>query len=183
MKIIREILVTLVLAIIIFFGLQFTVQSFIVVGSSMEHSLHSGQRLVVNKVVYDFGQPERGDIIVFHPPGMPNVEYIKRIIALPGEAVEVKEGKVYIYNGDSVTELDEKSYISDPPNYTFSKDKVPYDGYFVLGDNRNNSNDSHNGWTVPRQNIIGKAWLSIWPPTEWGLAPNDHISEQLVTAK
>lgn len=181
MRMLREILITLILAVVIFFILQFTVQSFIVVGDSMQPSLHEGQRLLINKVVYQLHEPERGDVIVFKPPGDQQVDYIKRVIALPGEAVEVKGGKVYIYKNDSVLVLDEDSYISAPPRYTLSKHRVPEDSYFVLGDNRNNSNDSHNDWTVPRENIIGKAWLSVWPPSEWQLIPDHPLNEQPVS--
>jgi len=170
----REILVTIILAIVIFFALQTTIQSFIVVGSSMEPGLHEGQRLLINKAVYFFQEPERGDIIVFYPPDNPQVDYIKRIIALPGDTIEVKKGAIYV-NGSQLNE----PYIKDPPEYTIHEQKIPGDKYFVLGDNRNNSSDSHNGWTVPRQNIIGKAWLSIWPPTEWELVPNYSLQEQL----
>ncbi len=174
----REILVTLILAIVIFFTLQATVQSFIVVGSSMEPGLHAGQRLLINKVVYSFHEPERGDIIVFHPPDNRQVDYIKRIIALPGDTVEVKEETIYV-NGSQLNE----PYIKEPPKYTIHEQKIAGSEYFVLGDNRNNSNDSHNGWTVTRQKIIGKAWLSIWPPNEWGLVPNYPLQEQLVSSK
>ena len=177
----RELLVTFILAIVVFFILQATVQSFIVVGKSMEPGLHEGQRLIISKVVYAFHEPERGDVIVFHPPDNPETEYIKRIIALPGEAVEVKEGKVYVYKNGKAVPLDESSYINDPPKYTMSKDRVPHDSYFVLGDNRNNSNDSHNDWTVPHKNIIGKAWLSVWPPGEWGIFPNYALDEQIMS--
>ena len=170
----REILVTLILAIVIFFALQATVQSFIVIGNSMEPGLHEGQRLLINKVVYSFHEPERGDIIVFHPPNNSQVDYIKRIIALPGDTIEVKEGAVYV-NGSRLNE----PYIKDSPEYSIHDETVPADKYFVLGDNRNNSNDSHNGWVVSRQKIIGKAWLSIWPPDEWGLVPNYSLQEQL----
>ena len=170
----REILVTLILAIVVFFALQATVQSFIVVGSSMEPGLYAGQRLLIIKVAYAFGEPERGDIIVFHPPDNRQVDYIKRIVALPGDTIEVKEGAIYV-NGSQLNE----PYIKDPPRYTIHEQKIARNEYFVLGDNRNNSNDSHNGWTVPHQNIIGKAWLSIWPPDEWGLVPNYPLQRQI----
>ena len=163
----REILVTLVLAAAVFFLLQTTVQNVVVVEVSMEPNLEEGQRLLINKVVYHFHEPERGDVIIFHAPNNLQADYIKRIIGLPGDTVEVKEGAVYI-NG---SKLDEP-YIKDLPHYTLIQRKIEEDRYFVLGDNRNNSNDSHNNWTVPRQNIIGKAWLSIWPPGEWGLILN-----------
>jgi signal peptidase I len=169
----RQILITLTLAIVIFFALQTTIQTSIVVGSSMEPSFQNKQRLVINQVVYRIHEPGRGDVIVFHPPYDPSaVPLIKRIIGLPGESVEVKQGKVYIHieNGE-VFQLDEP-YIEEPPDYTFVGEIIPDGEYFVLGDNRNNTNDSHNGWTVPRENIIGKAWLSIWPPNEWEVVPS-----------
>ena len=164
----RDILITLILALAIFFLLQATVQSFVVVGSSMQPNFQEGERLVINKLVYKLHQPERGDIIVFHPPSDREADYIKRIIAQPGETVEVKNGVVYINDRP----LDEPYQLNELPKYTLPERKVPENEYFVLGDNRNNSNDSHNNWTVPRQNIIGKAWLSIWPPREWGVVPD-----------
>lgn len=134
----------------------------------MEPNLDDGQRLLVSKANYIFDDPDTGDIIVFSPPLDPKgTPYIKRVIGLSGDTVEIKMGKVYV-NGAPVDE----PYISEPPNYTVKEKKVPEGDYFVLGDNRNNSNDSHNGWTVPRENIIAKAWLSIWPPQSWGLLPD-----------
>ena len=163
----REFLAILALAIAIFFLIQTAVQSSIVVFSSMEPNLHPGQRLLISKVVYKFHEPERGDIIVFPNPNNSDEDYIKRIIGLPGETIEIKGGVVYI-NG---SKLDEP-YIKDPPSRPFPEQEIPEDSYFVLGDNRNNSTDSRTGWTVPLESIIGKAWLSTWPPSEWGLAPN-----------
>jgi len=138
----------------------------------MEPNLQEGERLIINKAVYIFQEPERGDVIVFHPPNNRLGDYIKRIIALPGDTIEIKKGVVYV-NGSQLHE----PYIKDPPNYTIRQRQIRENNYFVLGDNRNNSNDSHNGWTVPRQNIIGKAWLSIWRPEWWGLAPNYSFDE------
>ena len=172
----REILLTLVLAIVIFILLQATVQSFVVVGSSMEPNLREGERLLVSKVVYDLHEPERGDIVVFHSPNRQRVDFIKRLIALPGETVWVKDGVVYI-NGHQLHE----PYIKDLPRYTLTQREIPEDEYFVLGDNRNNSNDSHNGWTVPQERIIGKTWLSIWPPNKWGIAANYSLPKELVS--
>lgn len=173
----REILITIVLAAAVFVLIQTSVQTFIVVGSSMEPSFHNGQRLLVTKTAYYFHEPERGDVIVFEPVENRHGDYIKRIIALPGDTLEVKTEAVYV-NG---SQLDEP-YIKNPPTYTTEPQKIPGNNYFVLGDNRNNSDDSHNGWVVPRQNIVGKAWLSIWPPDEWGLAANYPLQEQLVNA-
>lgn len=171
---IREILITLVMVAVVFFGLRFTIQSSVVVGPSMEPSLYSGQRLLVNKVVYELHEPRRGDIITFHAPNGDKSDYIKRVIGLPGDVVEIKNGTVYV-NGSPLTEI----YIVDHPDYNMSRVEVPANDYFVLGDNRNRSNDSHNGWLVPRENIIGNAWLSIWPPNAWGLVDNEPLEKQL----
>jgi signal peptidase I len=172
-RVFRDILITLILALVIFFLLQFSVQNFIVVGYSMQPNFQEEERVVINKLVYRFHEPERGDVIVFYPPNNGETGYIKRVIALPGETVKVENGVVYI-NG---LPLDEPYQLNELPNYPLSERKVPTNEYFVLGDNRNNSNDSHNGWTVPRQNIIGKAWLSIWPPEEWGVVPDYSLDE------
>ena len=172
----REILITLALAVVVFFIIQTTVQTFVVMGASMEPSLHDRQRLLVNKAVYYLSEPERGDVIVFKLAKR-QADYVKRIIALPGDTVEVKTGVVYV-NGSPL----EESYIKNPPSYTIEQQKILGNTYFVLGDNRDNSDDSHNGWVVPHQNIIGKAWLLIWPPNEWGLVPNYPLQEQLVGA-
>ncbi|RLC63748.1 MAG: signal peptidase I [Chloroflexi bacterium] len=173
----REILGLILLAVAIFLLLQVVFPRFEVVGSSMEPNLHDGQRLLVNKAVYFFREPEAGEVIVFQPPNNRRTDYIKRIIALPGDTVEVKAGVVYV-NGSPLDE----PYIKDQPSYTLGPQKIPEDSYFVLGDNRNNSNDSHNGWTVPRQNIVGKAWISIWPPGQWGVVTNYKLTEQLTSS-
>ena len=163
----REILAIIILAVVITLLLHTTIQTSVVITSSMESTLQVGQRLLINKVAYKFHEPERGDIIVFRPPNSSEVLYIKRIIGLPGDTIEIKMRAVYV-NG---SKLDEP-YIREPPAYTFPQYEIPENNYFLLGDNRNNSSDSHTGWTLPRQDIIGKAWLSIWPPDRWGLAPN-----------
>lgn len=170
----RELVITAVLALAIFFLLRFTIDTVIVVGASMEPSFYSGQRILVSKVSYHMHEPERGDVIVFKPTTIEKGELIKRIIALPKDTVEVKGGAVYV-NGTKLKE----PYIKSPPNYDFPEQEVPSDRYFVLGDNRNKSNDSHTGWFVLHQNIVGKAWVSIWPPPKWGLVPAHSLSEQL----
>jgi len=164
-------LLVVLLAVGIFSLMQATLQSSIVVGRSMEPNFQEGQRLLVSKVAYKFGEPEIGDVIIFHPPTSSQQDYIKRVIALPGDTVEIKSGTIYV-NGSPLSE----PYINDPPRYTYPQQQIPADHYFVLGDNRNNSNDSHTGWLLPRENIIGEAWLSIWPPSEWGTIP-DYSSQ------
>ena len=169
---VRDIFITLILAVVIFFALQFTVGNFVVIGASMQPSFYEGERVVASKLAYKFGEPERGDVIVFLPPGNMEEDLIKRIIGLPGETVAVRDGVVYVDN----IPLDEP-YIKQPPNYTYSVEVVPENEYWVLGDNRNNSNDSHTGWTVPREDIIGKAWLIIWPPDQWEVVPDYYPEE------
>jgi signal peptidase I len=182
-KVFREVVITLVLAIVIFLLLQATVQSFIIVGSSMQPNFQDGERVLINKVVYRFNQPERGDVIIFHPGGNQESDYIKRIIGLPGESVEIKEGVVYIHEGDGDVFTLAEPYIAEAARRDFTGSAIPEDEYFVLGDNRNNSNDSRNTsvGTVPKEDIIGKAWLLIWPPGEWGLIAQYQL-EQLASS-
>jgi len=160
-------LITLLVVLVVFLGLQVTIQNSVVQGTSMEPSFENGQRLIVSKISYKFDEVGRGDVVIIRPPFDINVEYIKRVIGLPGETVEIKNGLVYI-NGEPISE----PYILDPPNYTMNKIEVPEGYCFILGDNRNNSNDSHIFGPIPEDSIIGKAWLSIWPPSDWGIIHN-----------
>ena len=176
---VRDTLVTLIIAVVIFLLLQTTVKHSVVVSPSMEPSLQAGQHLLINKLAYKFHNPERGDLIVFHPPGNQQGDYIKRIIGLSGESVEIKEGTVYIHKEDGEVFALDEPYVTERARLTFKGDEIPENEYFVLGDNRNNSSDSRNGWTFPRQNIVGKAWLSIWPLDKWGLAANYPLQEQI----
>ncbi|MFH1169807.1 MAG: signal peptidase I [Chloroflexota bacterium] len=175
MKALREIALTLILALVIFVVMQATVQQFVVIGNSMLPSFQNNERLLVNKAVYIFRQPQRGEVVVFRHSK--ETDYIKRIIGLPGDTVEVKKNKVYV-NGSALNE----PYINNAPDYTFGPEKIPEGQYFVLGDNRDNSDDSHSGWVVPRDDIVGKAWILIWPPDNWGLVPSYPLAEQLVSA-
>ncbi len=168
----REVLITLAIALVIFLVAQATVQSVKVVGASMEPSLHHEQYLVVSKVSYWFHPPRRGDVIVFHSPQNPDQDIIKRVIALPGETVEIKGGKVYI-NGTPL----EEPYIAEEPYYNLPLQYVPEDCYFVLGDNRNHSSDSHVWGVIPEENIVGKAWICYLPPSEWQSVPNHSFDE------
>ena len=155
----RQIIAVVLIAVGVFFVLRATVQSFIVVGSSMEPTLDDGDRIIVNKMVYHLRDPKAGEVIVFHPPTGRTVDFIKRIIAGPGDTIEVKDGRVWV-NGVALNE----PYIMSPPGYNLKEEQIPPGQYFVLGDNRNNSNDSHSWGTVPRENIIGEATILLWPP-------------------
>ena len=136
----------------------------------MEPTLHTNQYLLVNKLSYIVGEPQRGDIVVLRFPLDPRRDFIKRIIALPGEEVEVRSGLVFI-DGRPLAE----PYIHDRPLYTYPKKRVPPNDYYVLGDNRNNSHDSHVWDWLPKDYLIGKAWISYWPVAEWGVLPHTDV--------
>ena len=179
---IRDFLIMAVIAVVVFIGLRTTVQTFVVIGVSMQPNFVEQQRLLINKVVYRLHPPERGDVVIFRPPHSPDVPYIKRIIGLPGEYVEMKDGQVLIHQPDgNVIDLDEP-YIEGPPGREHVSDIIEEGEYFVLGDNRNNTNDSRNGWMANGDDIIGKAWLSIWPPDLWGMAANYPPAEDIASA-
>lgn len=137
----------------------------------MEPTLYTEQRVLVIKASYWFGDPQRGDVIIFHSPQDPSRTLIKRVIALPGEEVEIKDGQVYITDINDDTSILDEPYINEEPNYTYGPRVVPEDEYFVLGDNRNHSTDSRSWGMLPRENIIGKAWLCYWPPSDWHFIP------------
>ena len=168
--VVREIGETILLTLIIFFLIQLVIRNFRVVGTSMNDNLQDGQYLIIDKLTYSapfewmgWGGPQHGDVVVFEPPNHPGEDYVKRIVGLPGETVEVRDGKVYV-NGEVLDE----SFRPKTPTYRVSPVTVPEDYVYVLGDNRNNSNDSHNWGVLPIENIVGRAWLSYWPPDLWG---------------
>jgi len=160
------------IAILLFVGLRLTIQSSVVDGPSMENTFLNGERVLVDKLAYKFGAPQRGDVIIFHPPISSTSPFIKRIIGLPGERVEIENGTVTVAKPDGSMIILNEPYIRESPNYDYTSAIIPPNEYFVMGDNRNDSEDSHYGWFVSRDEVIGKAWLCIWPPHEWGLAEN-----------
>jgi signal peptidase I len=169
---IRETLQVILLALVIFFAIHFMIQNFRIDGTSMEPNVHNGEYVIVNKTAYWFGHnPQRGDVVVFQAPDQPQNDRVKRVIGLPGETVEVRsDGTVYV-NGQQL----EEPYLPSHHSGTSGTWTVPEDEYFVMGDNRSVSYDSREGGPVPRSNIIGKAWLIIWPLHDWGWAPNRSI--------
>ncbi len=170
----RELIETILLTLVIFFMIRFAVENFRIEGSSMEPNFHDGQFLLVNKLAYRLGQPQRGDVIVFHFPLNVSQNFIKRVIGVPGDTVQVRAGAVYV-NGTRLDERDctqplERGCIIEA-NYPAGPVTLGPDEYYVLGDNRPESSDSHVWGTVPAQNIIGKTWVTYWPPDEWGPVP------------
>jgi signal peptidase I len=164
-----ELLKTLVSAGILAIGIRACVaEARFIPSESMLPTLAIDDRLIVEKVSYRFSQPERGDVVVFSPTDALKEQnykeaFIKRIIGLPGDVVQVKDGEVYV-NNQKLTE----KYILNPPNYQYGPMKIPQGQYLVLGDNRNNSYDSHYWGFVPRENLIGKATVRFWPPNRLG---------------
>lgn len=163
---IRENIVILAIAL----GLSLLIRTFVaeprfIPSDSMFPTLEINDRLVIEKVSYYLNSPQFGDIIVFTPPSQlqeigygADQAFIKRIIGKPGQIIEVKNGRVYIDN-----EPQFERYIAEEPHYQLPPVKVPDNSYFVMGDNRNDSNDSHVWGFLPKENIIGRAVFRFWP--------------------
>lgn len=164
-----EALKTIALSAILAFGIRsFVAEARYIPSGSMLPTLQINDRLIIDKISYNFSNPDRGDIIVFSPTDTLKAQkfkdaFIKRLIGLPGDKVEVKEGRVYV-NDQPLKE----NYIEERPNYNFGPVTVPPNQYLVLGDNRNNSYDSHYWGFVPRDRIIGRAVVRFWPPNRVG---------------
>jgi signal peptidase I len=163
--VVREIVETLLLTFFIFWLVNGLVGRYRIDGSSMNPTLKHGEYLLINNLAYYLDDPERGDIIVFHHPNS-DLNLIKRVIGLPGDEIEISNGQVKV-NG---VILDEP-YIQADPTYSGNW-PVPAGEYFVLGDNRNSSSDSHTWQFLPKDNIIGKAMIIYWPFAEWGKVPH-----------
>jgi signal peptidase I len=181
-SVIRELIETALLALVIFLGLQFTIQNFRVEGSSMQPTLEENQYLLANKLIYlritpqaiidllpfkdteregpffAFHPPRRGEVIIFRFPKDESRDFVKRVIGISGDTVEIRLGKVFV-NG---AQLDEP-YVTHQDRRTMASVKVGPDSYFVMGDNRRASHDSRAWGTVPLRLVIGKAWMSYWP--------------------
>jgi signal peptidase I len=170
---------------------SFVADSRYIPSGSMLPTLQINDRLIVDKLTYRFGDPQRGDVVVFNPPAQLEREliasgeqkvreaFIKRVIGIPGDRVTVKGGKVYV-NGRVLPE----NYLDEPPRYQWSSTEltpdgiVPPDHYLVLGDNRNNSYDSHYWGFVPKDKIIGRAIVRFWPINRaGGITPQPEYSK------
>lgn len=162
-RVFLDILETLIFSLLLFLAIDAISARIRVDGLSMAPTLKDGEFVLVNKLAYKLGQPQQGDVIVFHFPRDPEQDYIKRIIGLPGDFVRIENGQVFVNN----VALDEP-YIAETPDYQ-SEWSVPEATLFVLGDNRNNSSDSHSWGPVPMEQVVGKALFVYWPPADWGV--------------
>jgi signal peptidase I len=167
-SLLRELVEVIVLAVILYFGISFAVQAVHVEGLSMWATLDNNDYLIANKIDYRLHAPQRGDIIILRPPTDNSKDFIKRIIALPGERILISQGFVYInghkldepYLPEAWTQLDNWG----GPDGTI----VPPNDYFVMGDNRNRSQDSRIFGFIGRDRIDGRAWFRIWPLNHFG---------------
>ena len=177
----RDVSETLILAVLLFIAINAVSARIRVDGSSMVPTLNNGQFVMVNRLAYNLGEFEtgevgRGDIVVFHYPRDPEQEYIKRIIGLPGDTVEITNGHVYV-NGQQLVE----PYIAaDARNE--GEWAVPDGHVFVLGDNRNNSQDSRSFGYVTMENVIGKAIFIYWPPPDWSIVTSHEVEATISTS-
>lgn len=207
---VKELLETAILILLVFVIVRSLVQNFKIEGSSMEPSLHSGQYILVNKlvyfnfdlnapmrllpgldeesrVVYPLGLPERGDVVVFEYPKDPDKDFIKRVIGLPGETVAIRDGKVYVNN-----ELLDEPYLNGAPTYCSATSEVncdtapvvvPADAIFVMGDNRSNSSDSREWGPLKLDRVIGQAWVLYYPTEDWGFIPHESYASDEANAQ
>lgn len=152
------IVVAFVLSIVI---RNFVIDTRIVPTGSMIPTIQLQDRLIVDRIFYQFDEIRRGDIIVFQAPETANLEdkdLVKRVIGLPGETIFVHQGKVYVNNRALL-----EGYIKEPPDYEYGPITIPEKSYFMLGDNRNSSKDSHVWGTVSEDQILGRVWVRYWP--------------------
>ncbi len=152
-----EVIQTLVLAALLYFAIDAVFARVRVLNISMQPTLVEGNIIMVNKLAYKFGEMQTGDVLIFHAPNNRSEDFIKRLIGKPGDLVEVKNGQVFV---NSVLLIE--PYIAAPPEYSGSW-LVPEDAIFVLGDNRNQSSDSHSWGFVPLSDVVGKALVVYWP--------------------
>jgi signal peptidase I len=175
----KEIAIFLVLAIIIVLPIRlFVAQPFVVEGESMHPTFESADYLIVDELSYHFHEPKRGDVIVFRYPGDPKVFYIKRVIGLPGETISITNGKINITKVDGTTlTLSESYVVNEDATYTQSTHIGPGE-LFVMGDNRPKSSDSRVWGLLPEKNIMGHAFIRLFPTGEFGLNPGSTSQPQ-----
>lgn len=171
----RELFETLLLVIAIYAVVNLSTARFVVDGRSMQPNFQTDDFVIVSRLAYIMGEPERGDVVVFHYDEAGQRDFIKRIIGLPGELVEMTEGQIYI-DGEPIAE----PYVLELCRTVTCRDRewqLGEDEYFVLGDNRNASQDSHDFGPIKRSQIVGKAWIRYWPPESWDIIPDYDYGE------
>ena len=170
-----EFIKILVISLAIVFPIRaYVAQPFIVEGDSMEPNFRDGEYLIIDEISYRFKEPQRGDVIVFHPPTGQRIFFIKRIVGLPGERVLIENGKIILSSGNERVVLSE-GYL--PENLKTSPDysvKLGENEYFVLGDNRDRSSDSRLWGALRKESIIGRAFLRLWPLSNLGILTNNY---------
>lgn len=168
----KEILTFIVLAVIIVVPVRlFIAQPFVVEGESMHPTFQSGDYLIVDQLTYRFNDPKRGDVVVFKYPNDHRVFYIKRVIGLPGETVHIEKGKTSVtkIDGTKIT-LDESYVVAEDATYTLDR-TLGEDEFFVMGDNRPRSSDSRIWGALPREDLMGRAFMRLLPPDAIGVLP------------
>lgn len=175
----KEILLFVFLAVVIVVPVRlFIAQPFVVDGESMFPTFTNGDYLIVDELTYRFNEPERGDVVVFKYPGDPKVFYIKRIIGLPGEIVSIDRGQVTVTKVDGTQMVLPEPYVMTE-DATYNVDTaLGTDQYFVMGDNRPKSSDSRVWGALPKDHIMGRAFIRLLPPSNIGLMPGDFTYEQ-----
>ena len=174
MKDILEVVVSA--GIIAWLLIAFVVQAFYIPSSSMEPTFEPGDRIFVNKFIYRFREPKRQELVVFKYPENPEHNFVKRIIGLPGDKVKIEDGEVYV-NGEPLSE----PYVEKKDRDDYPVTEVPDDHYFVLGDNRFNSQDSRYWGFVPRENLVGLPFVIFWPPSRIQLLGGNSYDSALVS--
>jgi len=203
--VVKELLETAIFILLVFLIVRGVIQNFKIEGQSMEPSLHTGQYILVNKivyfhfdmnaplrvlpgngelparVVYPFHMPHRGEVVVFEYPRDLSKDYIKRVIGVPGDTVMIKDGQVFVNNvllDEPYLQGVQTTCRGDDPCSQGQVVPVPLGSVFVMGDNRNNSSDSREWGELPLDGIIGKAWVSYWPRDYWGVIPTPTYAAQ-----
>jgi signal peptidase I len=161
-NLLRDLIETMVLVTIAFLVVNALIGRFRIEQVSMQPNLHEGEYVIVDKVSYAFRQPERGEIVVLKNPNPGQPDLIKRVIGLPSETIDVRGGQVHV-NGQPLTE----PYIKQPMASDYPAKELQAGQYFVMGDNRNNSEDSRIFGARPASDIVGRAWIIYWPPPDW----------------
>ncbi|MFN8494141.1 MAG: signal peptidase I [Caldilineaceae bacterium] len=168
----RELVETVVLSLIIFLLIRQVLQNYRIESHSMQPNFYEGQFILVNKLAYKIGQPARGEVIVFHNPNNTSEDYIKRVIGLPGDTIEIRDEKVYINNQELPEPFAKEPYRT---NAAYGPKVVEANHIFVMGDNRGNSQDSRYIGAIDENLIVGKAWLRLWPLPVFGLIHQYHL--------